>query len=361
MSDLLVSIMMPAYNAAEFIGQAIDSVLAQTYLNWELIVVDDGSTDGTASISGSYADPRIKVISQPNGGESAARNTALAHMQGELVAFLDADDAYLPDHLSGTVNYLNQHPERDAVYTDGYHINQAGQRLQTLSSRRRGPFEGWIFEQVVRASDVFGPPMTMVIRRHLFNDHQLGFDTRIIIGPDWDFEAHLTAYASFGYLDQPTCLYRVHTSNITVLTGMQKRRLSLAICREKAIHLPAFAKCSSETRAYAFYDLLVNQLIGLPARQEDASHWEQFNALPGAEQARILRLMAGTAAATGKAAPKYIKDWLARARQLQPRDLRHTAIEALYRISPGFCSRLLQNRYREQLAAFDAPPFADLQ
>jgi glycosyltransferase involved in cell wall biosynthesis len=361
MPEPLVSIMMPAYNAAEFIGQAIESVLAQTYPHWELIIINDGSTDNTAEIAGYYSDARIRLINQPNGGESTARNTALAHMQGELVAFLDADDAYLPGHLAETVAYLNQHPGRDAVYTDGYHIDQAGRQLQTLSSRRRGPFEGWIFEQVVRASDVFGPPMTMVIRRKLFTAYQLGFDNRIIIGPDWDFEAHLTEHASFGYLDRPTCLYRVHTSNISVLTGMQKRRLSLAICREKAIHLPSFAKCASETRTYVFYDLLVNQLIGLHERQEDVTQWDQFKALPGAEQARILRLMAGTAAATGNATPSHITRWLARARQLQPGDLRNTAIEALYRINPGLCSRLLQNRYRALLAALDAPPFADLQ
>jgi glycosyltransferase involved in cell wall biosynthesis len=361
MHNPLVSIMMPAFNAAEFINQAIDSVLAQTYPHWELIIIDDGSMDETAAIVKANDESRIRYFYQPNAGEAAARNTALAYMQGELVAFLDADDAYLPDHLSTTISYLNQHPERDAVYTDGYHIDQDGRQLQTLSSRRRGPFEGGIFEQVLRASDVFGPPMTMVIRRSLFIEHNLGFDTRIVIGPDWDFQAHLTEHANFGYLDRPTCLYRVHTSNITVLTGMQKRRLSLAICREKAIHLPSFAKCASDTRTYVFYDFLVNLLIGLPERQEDVTQWDQFKALPGAEQARILRLMAGTAAATGNATPSHITRWLARARQLQPGDLRNTAIEALYRINPGLCSRLLQNRYQAQLAALDAPPFADLQ
>ena len=96
----LVSVMMPAYNAENYIEAAVKSVLAQSYDHWELIVVDDGSTDGTASVVAEFDDPRIKLFKQSNGGESAARNTAIRQMQGEFVAFLDADDMYLPDHLA---------------------------------------------------------------------------------------------------------------------------------------------------------------------------------------------------------------------------------------------------------------------
>ena len=360
MINPLVSIMMPAYNAAEFVGQAIDSVLAQTYQIWELVIVDDGSCDDTVSIVKSYPHPRIKLITQENRGESAARNTALAHMRGDLVAFLDADDCYLPQHLKETVNYLNQHPERDAVYTDGYHIDEEGRRHQTLSSRRRGPFEGWIFPEVVRASDVFGPPMVVVMRRKLVDQHKLKFDPRIVIGPDWDFLTRFAEFADFGYIDQPTCLYRVHNTNISVLTGIQKRRLSLAICREKAIQLSSFDKCSLEIRTFVFYDLLINLLSGLPERQELVTQWEQFQSLPKAKQARILRLMAGNAVALDGNDPVYIRNWLRRARYLQSEDFRTLTIDLLYKISPTLCSRLLRGYYRSQLAALDAHPFADI-
>jgi glycosyltransferase involved in cell wall biosynthesis len=360
MPDPLVSIMMPAYNAAQFIGQAIDSVLAQSYQNWDLIIVDDGSTDDTASIARGYTDLRIRLVSQVNGGESAARNTALVHMRGDLFAFLDADDCYLPQHLAETVSYLNQHMDRDVVYTDGYHIDQEGQRLQSLSSRRRGPFEGWIFPEVVRASDVFGPPMVVVMRRELIDQHALKFDPNIVIGPDWDFLTRFAEFANFGYIDQPTCLYRVHTANISVLTGMQKRRLSLAICREKAIHLSSFEKCSMETRAFVFYDLLINLLTGYPDRQESVTQWKQFHALPEEEQARLLRLMAGNAAALGNIDPINIRRWLVRARQLFPGDIRGVAIETILNLSPPLCSYLLRVRYRSQLTTLDMHPFSDI-
>ncbi len=106
----LVSIMMPAFNAEQYIAQAIDSVLAQTYQNWELIIVNDGSSDRTPTILAEYTDPRIRVIHQSNGGEAIARNTALRHMRGEFVAYLDADDAFLEHHLELGIAYLAAHP-----------------------------------------------------------------------------------------------------------------------------------------------------------------------------------------------------------------------------------------------------------
>ena len=219
----LVSIMMPAYNAENYIGQAIESVLAQTYPHWELIVVNDGSSDKTPEIASAFKDPRIRVIHQENSGEAAARNNALTHMSGAWVAYLDADDLFLTHHLAVTMNYLNKNPMMDAVYTDGFHIDSQGNRLKTLSSRRRGPFEGRIYEEVVRASDVFGPPLCTVLRRKIISNHNLEYDKRIVIGPDWDFFVKYTNVAKFGYLDQQTCLYRVHDTNITFQVDLNKR------------------------------------------------------------------------------------------------------------------------------------------
>ena len=138
----LVSIMMPAYNAGAYITEAIESMVAQTYPHWELLVVNDGSTDATHDIAARFSDPRIRLIDKTNGGESSARNVALKHSRGEFLAFLDADDAYLPEHLALTVGFLSAHPNRDAVYTDGFHMDEEGRRLASLQSRRRGPFEG---------------------------------------------------------------------------------------------------------------------------------------------------------------------------------------------------------------------------
>jgi len=100
MKKPLVSIMMPAYNAGKYIGRAIESVLAQTYENWELIIIDDCSTDNTYEIAASYKDPRIRILRQEqNMGVGSSRNDALSASRGQWVAVLDADDEWLPQRL----------------------------------------------------------------------------------------------------------------------------------------------------------------------------------------------------------------------------------------------------------------------
>jgi glycosyltransferase involved in cell wall biosynthesis len=358
----LVSVMMPAYNAEHFIGQAIESVVAQTYPHWELIIVNDGSSDRTGEVALRYADPRICVLHKPNGGEASARNLALSQMMGTLVAFLDADDEFLPDHLEAAVNYLEIYPNRGGVYTDGYYVDGADQRLGRLSQHRRGPFEGDIFEQVVRASDVFGPPICTVLRRDKIAAHQLAFDTSIRIGPDWDFLTRYAEVAEFGFLTQATCLYRVHQTNVTVTTQPGRRKLSIARCREKAIKLTRFRQCSVETRAYAFYDLLVNLLTGFPERQTAISEWPEFKELPAREQARLLRLMASQAILHGDSQldAGEIRSWLQRAQKLNPADLRGWLLSNLYQLSPPLCQRLLRTRQAVQSPLKAVSPFGQL-
>lgn len=356
----LVSIMMPAYNAEKYIEQAIESVLAQGYNQWELIIVNDGSTDNTAVVMAQFADPRIKVFQQANSGEAAARNKALTHIQGEFLAFLDADDVYLPDHLKVTITYLQAHPECDGVYTDGYYCDSNGTMLQTLSSRRRGPFVGRVFDEVVRGSDVFGPPMCVVLRANLIAQHQLKFDPEIVIGPDWDFFTHYADVAQFGYIDHDTCRYRVHQTNITVLTGLRRRALDMAKCRIKAVKMENFKTCSLEIRLNVFYDLLVNLLRGAPDQQTAITCWPEFVALPVQQQARLLRLMASNALLF-EDKPAYVGGWLRRVQELNPNDLSGILLYTIYKINPSLCKILLRAKTGHRIDPLTIPPFADIK
>src|ERR1700759_692275 len=101
MTEPLVSVITPAYNAGNFIHETIDSVIAQTYTNWELIIIDDGSTDNTAAIVKQYVvrDSRIKYLYQQNGKQGKARNNGMTHSSGTIIAFLDADDTWTPHKL----------------------------------------------------------------------------------------------------------------------------------------------------------------------------------------------------------------------------------------------------------------------
>ncbi|HET7009526.1 MAG TPA: glycosyltransferase family A protein [Anaerolineales bacterium] len=339
----LVSVMMPALNAETTIGLAIESLLAQRYGDWELIVVDDGSRDRTAEVVRGYDEARVRLFSQPSRGEAAARNRALEEMHGEFVAFLDSDDRFLPDHLQLALDHLRDHPEHSGVYSDGFHIDPSGHRLSLLSSRRRGPFEGDIFEQVVRASDVFGPPLCMVLRRRPILERRLAYDTRIVIGPDWDFEVKFTESGEFGRLAAPTCEYRLHDSSISITTSDARRRASLAICRENALQRKRFGQCSLDVRAYVFYDLLVNLLPDAPARQEALTRHAEFGALPAEVQARMYRLMAGRAVRLSiETAP--VDEWFQRAARLGPYDPRNRWLSWLYRLHPALCRLFLRLR-----------------
>ena len=354
-----VSIMMPAYNAERFIALAIESVLKQSFSDWELLIVNDGSTDRTRETAAGFQDARILLIDQTNSGEAAARNTALQHVRGRYLAFLDSDDLYQPEHLKLTLNYLDTHSEKDAVYTDGIHCDQDGNLLKPLSSRRRGPFEGNLFEQVVRASDVFGPPMVVVLRSEAVFQRKLHFDPSIVIGPDWDFFTHYAEHANFGYLPVQTCIYRVHQTNISVTTGLPRRRGYMAICRTKAIKLPRFNELNLETRTAVFYDLLINLFHGQPDKQLEATLWPEFIRLPTSDQARLLRLMASKAIQRGLR-NKYITDWLQRAMHLNPADRKSMLIYGLFRVHPTLSQKFLNLRTAGQIDPLDISPFADL-
>jgi len=355
---VLVSVMMPAYNAEGFIETAIESVCAQTLVDWELIVVDDGSTDGTASIVTGFKDHRIRLIRQQNGGEAAARNTAIENLNGKYLAFLDADDLYLPNHLEHTVRHLERNPDYDAVYTDGYYIDQSGNRQEKLSSHRRGPFQGRIFEELVRASDVFGPPICVLLKSSLVKDTRFRFDKRIVIGPDWDFFTRLSDVARFAYLDKTTCLYRVHDTNITVQVDQQRRAGYLSICREKAIQIPSFAECSAETRAAVFFDLLLNLQRGRYERQKEITLESRFADLPSEKQAWLFRLMASDAILDS--GPKsYIKECLSKARELDSSDRRSRILSFLYQMHPSIPRYFLRIKQTLRAKQGGSTPFGN--
>jgi glycosyltransferase involved in cell wall biosynthesis len=356
----LVSVMMPAYNAETYIGMAIESVIAQSYPHWELVIVNDGSSDRTEEIASQYMDPRIRILGQKNQGEAAARNTALNNIQGEFLAFLDADDLYLPHHLEMLSGFLLSHENVDGVYSDGYYIDQRGNHLQTLSSRRRGPFEGRLFEQVVYGSDVFGPPACVILRTNLIYENDLKFDEKIIIGPDWDFFMKYAALAEFKYIDELTCLYRLHTTNISVRVGLEKRALELAKCRINAIQMDAFATCSIGIQTAVFYDLLANLLLDFPARQSEIIQSNQFLRLPKSERAKLLRLMASKTILHGKDQTR-VRDWLHQARSSDPGDWRAVFMSLLVDIDPRLLAWVLRRKNGQEIDPRLIPPFGDMK
>lgn len=125
----LVSVVMPLYNSAATVRASLESVLAQTYRNLEILVVDDGSTDDGVALCRSYDDPRLRIVQQRNRGLAGARNTGIRHSSGSIVAFLDSDDLWLPEKIERHVEHLRSHPEVGVSYSCSAFIDQAGQPL----------------------------------------------------------------------------------------------------------------------------------------------------------------------------------------------------------------------------------------
>ena len=315
----LISVIMPVYNGARFLEKTLASLLAQTCADWELIVVDDGSTDTTPEILARYDDPRFVKIRKANGGEAQTRNVGLQQATGEFIAFLDADDLYLPTALADMSHFLAAHPEFDALFSNGYLCDENENILSQLTDHRSGIYTGNILEPLVLTADVLTVPVCTLTRRAVIQQHQVEFDEQLVIGPDWDFWIRLARYARFGYLDALTCMYRVHLTNITRTSGAEKRRRDLVYGRMKVLNAAWFPEMSVATRQQFFYALLVDLLTKDTAQQQQVFDHDNFKGLPDAQQADLLRQI-GTQHLLTSMASDFAVQCLQRAVVLNPAD-----------------------------------------
>jgi glycosyltransferase involved in cell wall biosynthesis len=204
----LVSVIIPAYNQAHYLPQAIDSVLAQTYANYEIIVVNDGSTDTTPQVCASY-EPAIRTVHQPNKGLAAARNSGIAVSNGDLYAFLDSDDWWAPEYLARQVANLVAHPEIGLSHTwvndvtlDGKFIRVTG-RARSLSASDRD-----FYKQILTDSPIVTPGC--VVMRRSCMDVVGTFDdsTYLLGGEDWDLWIRVCHKFPIGVVPEPLVYYR---------------------------------------------------------------------------------------------------------------------------------------------------------
>jgi glycosyltransferase involved in cell wall biosynthesis len=284
-----VSVIMPVYNGELFINRAIDSLLSQSFHDWELVVVDDGSTDSTPQILEGFRDKRIRIIRQPNSGEASARNVGLGHATGEYISFLDADDLYLPNAIEDLSFFLDLHPEYHIVYSDGQICDHEDNPLMRLSEIRSGIYTGNVLEQLVISSSVITVPVCTMVRMSKIQECSAQFDPELVIGPDWDFWIQLAVNAQFGYLDKMTCKYRVHNTNITRRVDVEKRQRDQALARMKVMNSTWFTTLSLSTRELFFAELLMNLVYKDPHAQNAILRSPQFSVLPAHVRSRLWR------------------------------------------------------------------------
>jgi glycosyltransferase involved in cell wall biosynthesis len=208
--NLQVSVVIPTYNSADYLPDAIDSALNQTVPPLEVIVVDDGSTDETAGILERYRG-RIIVISQENRGPSAARNRGIAAARGDLIAFLDADDVWLPRKLEKQLACLAEHPRAGLVHTDVLML--VGDKIEGHPpTPYRAEKVGHCYHRYFWHSG--GTPSAILIRRECLAQVG-GFDEalRRAAAEDYDFCFRFARHYELAYVDEPLFLHRDHASN----------------------------------------------------------------------------------------------------------------------------------------------------
>jgi glycosyltransferase involved in cell wall biosynthesis len=255
MPDLCVSIVMPAYNREKYIGSAIDSVLAQTFADWELIVVDDGSRDGTRGIAERYAAEypgRITVIAQPNSGVVIARNTGIRASRGTYVAFIDSDDLWHPEKLARQVACFRRTPEAAFVYTGYETIDAEGRadRIVRPDCRFRGHVRDLLWTE---PNEILGPTL-MVRREALF---QVGlFDERLRAAENVDLRLKLAHLGPLEYVDDVLYRYRKHGDSLTADSpAMLEQTLKMIQCHFDRPLEPAARRLRDRALANYFYRL----------------------------------------------------------------------------------------------------------
>jgi glycosyltransferase involved in cell wall biosynthesis len=218
---MTVSVIMPAYNRAYIIAEALQSVFAQTYTDFEVIVVDDGSTDNTREVVSRFSDTRLRYLRhERNSGCSAAYNTGFREALGQFVAVLDSDDLWRKGKLANDIDFLDRHPEADAVFTDlekqdGSRFTLSFMRespcMAALLAQKQWPREG-VFSQremylcLLQEVPVKTPACT--IRRSALEEVGY-FNETWPSGSDWDFFLRFSKDHRFGYVDQPFTIVRV--------------------------------------------------------------------------------------------------------------------------------------------------------
>ncbi|MCD6459503.1 glycosyltransferase [bacterium] len=193
----LVSIIIPVYNRRKLLPRAVDSVLNQSYKKFELIIIDDGSTDNPAEIAGKYNDSRIKFIRIPHGGVSTARNTGVSLAQYDYIAFLDSDDQWVKHKLEKQINSLSKNNSYHICYTGEQWIRNGKPFTHKKALKK---FSGFVFDKCL--SDCFIGCSTVLLRKNLF-EQSGGFDPALTVCEDYDFWLKITAKYPVLLIEEP--------------------------------------------------------------------------------------------------------------------------------------------------------------
>lgn len=238
-----VSVIMNCYNSSEYLREAIDSVLAQTYTNWEIIFWDNQSTDESAKIFKSYRDPRLNYILAPEHTTlGQARNLAMKEAHGELIAFLDCDDLWMPRKLEKQI-CLFDNPAVGLIICDTIFFNEVG-AIKQLYKRMKPP-KGLVFRELL--GSYFVSLETAVIRRSALDGMDHWFDSRFEVIEEYDFFVRLGRTWEVDFVDEVLAKWRVHSKSWTwTRPELFPRETQLFLEKLRQFHPNIEIDCSQE-------------------------------------------------------------------------------------------------------------------
>ena len=224
-----ISVIIPAYNAERTILETIKSVQQQTFSDFELIVINDGSKDRTLELLHSIKDERLRIFSYENGGLSVARNRGISHATGEFIAFLDADDLWTPDKLELQLAALQQHPEAGVAYSWTYFMKEQAGSL-SFHPCASVFFEGNVYEKLLVSDFIYNGSNVLVRKQAIASVGE--FDPAIPGCADWDYWLRLAARWSFVFVPKHQILYRQSSGAMSSKVEVMKKASLMAV--EKA-------------------------------------------------------------------------------------------------------------------------------
>ena len=233
----LVSIVIPSYNCERYIRQTLQGIVAQTVSDWEVIVVDDGSTDATVAIA-STIDPRVRVVQQANAGVCVARNRGYAESAGSYLCFMDHDDYWFAEKLERQLGWMQRMPELGVVYSTCIRWHAAGGVFPPPESLRPASdedtldaeFTGWVYHQFMRDSCAL--TSSALIRREALEKCGL-FDVDLAYSEDWDLFLRISRHYRFAQMHWPSTLYRQHLNQGSRVARPRDFRSDLLLRAEK--------------------------------------------------------------------------------------------------------------------------------
>lgn len=251
MPQPMVSVIIPNYNYAHYLRQAVESVLAQTYPRVEVVVVDDGSTDNSREVLAEYA-ANIRCVHQPNRGVAAARNQGARISSGDYLAFLDADDYWLPAKLERQIEMYRQDPELGLTHCG---VEEFNERVGEFRQRTEG-LAGWVARELLlfERPVILGGGSALMVPRRLF-DEIGGFDERLSTSADWEFCYRMAMRWRVGFVSAVLVKYRLHGKNMHGDVSAMERDMLLGY--EKAFAAPGNSLASIRRQCYGNLHLML--------------------------------------------------------------------------------------------------------